>query len=184
MIAFFRAFASLVSLLACFGVREVALAEPSAHETLVSTITVSSSPWEKLTVGNVAASISIRATASDNFQIVTSFESNAYPVACISPYRDLRFELRGGNDLLVPINVQALHHPVLEGSGTFNHVRSANVGRTYNCANAQTRNRTVWLNFSALYPNLRSGSYTLNIVFAPQGLGQQARFAPIKITVS
>jgi hypothetical protein len=156
-----------------------------AYATEISTVTLSRAPLrETVTIADVAASVSLRQTAREEVQVIVDFESPTYPVACLSPYRDLHFVLRDSQGRLVKINTQTLHQPPAEGYGTFNHVRSANAGKPYNCSNDKTKKQTTWVRLSQLYPNLSPGTYSLTITFAPQAITQQRSFAPFTIVVS
>jgi hypothetical protein len=151
----------------------------------LATLSVAHAAGRKsVTVAGVTASVSLRQVANDEFQIVVDFESATYPVACLGPYRDLHFTLRDAQGGIVPIDMQTLQHPPLEGYGTFNHVQSSNAGKAYSCANANVRKQSSWVRFSRLYPNLKQGTYTLTVTFAPSGSSLQRSFAPFTVVVS
>jgi hypothetical protein len=165
-----RAFAglALIGVMASFGIRG------SASELL----------HQKRAVGGVAATVIVwpLAFGPSDFMIYAEFESSTYPVGCLSAYRDLRYELRFSDGRLIPADRQTLEHPPSEGPEVLNHVVAGSHG--YACARNAVNG--VWrprAQFSALYPNLPPGKYTLRISFAPRGWEQHADFTPVPITI-
>lgn len=141
-------------------------------------------PWllnQKVTVNDVAATISIPAGETD-FMILVKFQSQKFPVGCLSAYRDLQYELLDAKGAIVPVSQRTLQHPPPEQS-VFNHVIKGSTGHP--CSeNAPMGVWNVRAQFSALYPNLPQGRYTLQITFAPRGTGRQANFTPVKISIA
>ncbi len=137
---------------------------------------------QKLIAGGVAATIQVAPIGRNDFEIDVVFRSSTYPVGCLSAYRDLQYELRDTDNRIVPVNQRTLKSPPYEGPGTINHATKGD--RHDGCAAKAPQG--VWpefARFSALYPNLPSGKYTLHITFAPHGTTQHADFAPIPISV-
>jgi hypothetical protein len=139
---------------------------------------------QELVVGGVTATVSVKPYpfVQNDFLIEVEFKSSKYPVGCLSAYRDLRYELRDSDGRLVPVSQQALKHPPYEGSQLVMHPVVG--GPPRNCAT--NTNNGIWRAhsvFSALYPSLPLGKYTLRISFTPRETGQHADFAPVPISI-
>jgi hypothetical protein len=136
---------------------------------------------QTLVAGDVTTTMRVTAMGQNDFLIEGVFRRSTYPVGCLSAYRDLRYELRGIDNRIIPVNQQTLEHPPYDGPRTLTHV--IKVGKGHPCAdNAPQGSWPVAAVFSALYPNLRSGQYTLHITLAPRNMMRHADFAPVPIT--
>lgn len=136
---------------------------------------------QQVTVKDIAATVDVEASGRDEFLILVQFQSSKFPVGCLSAYHDLQYELFDAKNHVVPLNRQSLEHhpPELSIAG---HVVTGST--SHPCSgNAPGGIWTVRAFFSVLYSNLSPGKYTLRIIFAPGGLGQQASFAPIQIVI-
>lgn len=117
-------------------------------------------------VGDLSATVVVR-------QIINSVDvsiqwqspdNSRYPLACLSGYRDVRYELRTSDGHVIPANQSTIEHPPEEHGG-INHVdgRPAPPCTAYGGHKAET--------FAALrnlYPRLPAGTYTLQITVAPR----------------
>jgi len=138
---------------------------------------------QRLVVGGIAATVSV-INPGNGITVQAVFQSSIYPVGCLSVYRDLRYELRASDGRLISVNQDTVQNQPYEGPQTLNHIISSSsrpaVGCAANAVNGVWRAHAL---FTALYPNLPQGSYTLHISFVPRGTGQHADFAPVHISI-
>jgi hypothetical protein len=136
---------------------------------------------QKVTVSDVTATVGVYPMGRNEFNIQASFESSRFPVGCLSAYRDLQYKLLDANSRIVPVSQQTLEHPPCNGQWVNHAVTGATA---HPCSsNAPTGVWNEIARLSALYPNLPPGRYTLRISFAPRGIGQQADFTPVQISI-
>jgi len=140
---------------------------------------------ETVTAGGVTATVTVAPSASvrNDFLIWVTFKTSkdsVYPVGCLSAYRDLRYTLRDGDGNLIPVDQETLQHPPFEGPS----IVLPHPGVSQSCAD-RAPNGVLLLHarFSALFPNLVPGTYTLRVSFTPRGTSQSADFAPVLINI-
>jgi hypothetical protein len=135
---------------------------------------------QELVIASISATVSV-INPGNGIRIEADFQSKTYPVGCLSPYRDLRYELRAADGRVIPVSKQALQHPPYDGPQTINHTIASSF--TPHCEGTANGEWPTHALFDELYPNLSPGNYTLHISFAPHGTGQHADFAPVPISI-
>lgn len=100
-----------------------------------------------------------------------------YPMGCLSPTQDIRYQLRDARGNTIPVSEQTLRSPGIQSVPIASHV---NTLHPLTCAQRQASDAEVAVR--RLFPQVRSGTYTFLVTLAPRGLRQQASFAPIPVT--
>jgi len=102
-------------------------------------------------------------------------------VFCISGLRDVRYNLRDSSGKTVSLATNAFDHAdVRSGGGMWNPEGPLGPDPCKAIKDDQAYRSVV---FSWLYPNLKPGRYSLQIVLAPRGNPDRATTAPFSITI-
>jgi hypothetical protein len=89
---------------------------------------------------------------------------SAYPVACLTVFRDLRYKLAGPSGRVLP-----LHAPLPKPAA--------------GCVKSKDFHSEQTVRLSQLFGRLPAGTYTLQITFAPHGVAQRAALRPVLVIV-
>lgn len=135
------------------------------------------------TVAADGASVTVTVTPEvqyGGYRIAAVFErtqQSAANVACLSPYLDLRYELRNGSGAIIPINAAALERPpFVDLSPRFSNMDCRD--------DVSTRVERSAIIAPPIYPVLPPGDYTLKITFAPRGQPESAALLPISLHIA
>jgi hypothetical protein len=142
-------------------------------ETLSHASTVS--PWTvKVTL--------TRETSPSDFRLVeyfTTTDPQHHTVVCASGFVDIKYVLRDASGTVVPgVKDPWKMHSDRDYPMSFSSNETSNGCTVVKIAGAT---RVVYLSW--LYPNLKPGVYTLQIMLAPRGGAERATLAPFTVTV-
>jgi hypothetical protein len=134
---------------------------------------------QKVVAGNVFAGVTVR-QAHDGVYIKWDFTSSSYPVACLNPYIDFRYEVRdNGGRVVLPDEYRLRHPPELILIA--NHAIPGE--QNLDCRSSGLHEFRGYARSDTLYPKLQRGTYTLLMTFAPHGTARRAQFAPVKFVI-
>lgn len=142
-------------------------------------------------VGDLKATVSIYKVMDPNNPLInvtfsTTGKYATYPIACLSIYQDVRYELRDNAGRLIPISQAALARPAPQGRDIANHVVAA-ASRSHvsasGCKDANNTSASQDTFILTLYPDIRTGRYTLWITVAPRLSSARVRLNPFEFTI-
>ena len=123
-----------------------------------------------------------RETSPLDFRLVeyfTTTDAQHHTVVCASGFVDLQYILRDASGTVV----SGVKDPWTKHSDKDYPMSFSSNGSSNGCTVVKAAGATRVVYLSWLYPNLKPGVYTLQIMLAPRGSAERATLAPFTVTV-